>query len=326
MATALYDPEDGYYARPIGQVGRAGDFFTSVSVGNLFGRLLALHIAAWHRDCGAPRPWRIIETGANDGALAADILVALRDLDADAGLEYAIVEPLPRLAEAQHRRVPQARIVNSAAALAERPLPSFVFGNEVIDALPFHRIESDGQGWTELGVGVDPAGEFIWTPIGPAPMQEWLPDLRPPGYRTEIRSAVANFLSPLATAMAGGRMLWIDYGYEWDDYYHESRTTGTLRTFFRHQAGENPLETPGLVDISAHVDFTSLARELRSLGAKVIRFETQASFLTGIARPWLMEMDGRTDAAARKELRAFQTLTHPAHLGTRFKVMEAELV
>ena len=322
MAAALYDPADGYYARPAGQVGRAGDFYTSVSTGSLFGRLLARHVAAWHRETGAPARWRVIEAGANDGSLAADILAGLADLGADAGLEYVIIEPLPLLAAAQCAKVPAASILPDPATLAADPLPAFVLGNEVLDALPFHIIETTATGWQELGVTLGDDDTFAWHPLGPAPaaLVAGLPRF-PAGYRSEIRSGVRAFLESFA--LPSGRMLWIDYGFARDDYYHESRTTGTLRTYSRHRAAENPLESPGELDITAHVDFTALAREIAELGGSVIRFEPQSRFLTHLAKPWLLELEGRVDPAARKDLLAFQTLTHPGHLGTRFHVLEA---
>ncbi|WP_343225948.1 class I SAM-dependent methyltransferase [Luteolibacter marinus] len=322
LTAALYDPADGYYARPAGQVGRGGDFYTSVSTGSLFGRLLARHIAAWHRECDSPARWRIIEAGANDGSLAADILNGLADLGADAGLEYVIIEPLPQIAAAQCAKVPSASIVPDPGSLAVDPLPAFVLGNEVLDALPFHVIETTPDGWQELGVTLDDRDRFIWHALGPAPA-DLIHDLPlfSPGYRTEVRSSVAAFLKSFA--LFRGRMLWIDYGYPRPDYYHASRTTGTLRTFSRHRAAEDPLEAPGEIDITAHVDFTALARDVASLGGKVIRFEPQSRFLTELARPWLLELEGRTDPDARKDILAFQTLTHPGHLGARFHVFEA---
>jgi SAM-dependent MidA family methyltransferase len=322
MAAALYDPADGYYARPAGQVGRAGDFFTSVSTGPLFGRLLARHIGTWHREAGAPARWRIVECGANDGSLAADILAGLGSLP---GLEYAIVEPLPLLAAVLRDRLPAARIVSTPDELAADPLPSFVFGNEVIDALPFHLVESDGECWRLQGATLSPGGDFVRAELGAAPPElvAGLP-LRPAGYRTEVRENMTSFLFPLAAGMAGGRMLWLDYGFERDDYYHESRTTGTLRTFSRHRAAEDPLQSPGEIDITAHVDFTALAAALVQAGGTVHRFEPQGRFLTGIARPWLLELEGRSDEATRRDLRAFQTLTHPGQLGSKFHIIEAE--
>jgi SAM-dependent MidA family methyltransferase len=314
VAEALYHPELGYYARPAGQVGRAGDFFTSVSTGPLFGRLLAAHISGWWREAGAPERWRIVEAGANDGSLARDILAALEV----PGFEYVVVEPLPLLAEALRARGDALRVVDSTASLADDPLPSYVLGNEVLDALPFHVIESDGSGWRELGVDV--AGDdFVWTDLGPAAAD--LP-LRPAGYRTEIRDNFRNFLESMRVGMSSGRMLWLDYGFDREDYYHESRTTGTLRTFCKHRAAEDPLDSPGEIDITAHVDFTALAEAAAALGASVIRDQRQGLFLTEVARPWLLSLEGRTDVA--KELRAFQTLTHPGQLGAKFRVMEME--
>ena len=317
MAEALYNPEQGYYARPAGQVGRGGDFFTSVSVGPLFGRLLAAHISAWWREAGSPARWRIVEAGANDGSLALDILGALEA----PGAEYVVVEPLPLLAETlRQRNDGDLRVVSSTAALADDPLPSFVLGNEVLDALPFHVIESDGGAWHQLVVDVAGDG-FGWKDLGPAPSElvAQLPT-RPAGYRTEVRDNIGSFLRAMASGMAGGRMLWLDYGFDREDYYHESRTTGTLRTFSRHRAAEDPLESPGEIDITAHVDFTALAEAAEAMGGTVIRDQRQGLFLTEIARPWLLSLEGRTDVA--KDLRAFQTLTHPGQLGAKFRVME----
>jgi len=326
MAAALYDPAEGYYARPAGQVGRGGDFFTSVSAGPLFGRLLAECIGRWYFEALPADRWRVIEVGANDGSLAMDIRAGLAEIDVDlAGLDHVVIEPLPQLAAALREKCGDfLRVVGSAAELAGDPLPSFVLGNEVLDALPFHVIESDGQAWQELGVTVE-GEDFAWTALGEA-----APDLVkgipvfPAGYRTEVRSNFRDFLAPLAGVMEGGRMLWIDYGFPRDDYYHESRTTGTLRTFSKHRAAENPLESPGEIDITAHVDFTAVEEAIVSLGGEVIRFERQGKFLTECARPWLLSMEGRTDPDAMKLVRGFQTLTHPGHLGASFHVMEAE--
>ncbi len=324
MAAALYDPQEGYYARHARQVGREGDFFTSVSVGPLFGRLLARHIDAWHESAGRPRPWRIVELGAHDGTLAADILDALADTPAAEGLEYATIEPLPRLAATQREKLGgrgiAAAVYSGPAPLAADPRPGFLFANEVLDALPFHVIESDGTGWRELGVGLAPEGAFRWEKLGGFPGG---PPLRPAGYRTEVRSGFEAFFRSLAPCLSRGRMLWIDYGFAAADYYHESRAQGTLRTYRRHRAGEAPLEDPGGQDITAHVDFTAAAQALRDAGGEIVRFEDQARFLTRAAGPWLLSLEGRHDEETRRQVRAFQTLVHPAHLGSRFHFLEA---
>jgi SAM-dependent MidA family methyltransferase len=330
MAAALYEPGLGYYAHGTRQVGRGGDFFTSVSVGPVFGELLARRFLREWCEAGAPARWRIIECGAHDGTLAADVLTALAGLDARAceGLEYAICEPLPVLQAAQtdtlRRFAPQVRFVSDSATLAADPLPGIIFGNELLDALPCHLIEWRDGRWVERRVALDESGGFTWTTAKirePALLAALAPlgGVFPDGYRSEIRTSYHEFLAPLARALSSGLMLWLDYGFERPDYYHPGRSEGTLRTFTKHRAGDNPLADPGSMDLTAHVDFTALAEAARALGGRQAVFRSQGAWLTGIARDWLLEMEGRPQAAA---LRQFQTLTHPAHLGGSFQVME----
>ena len=144
MALALYEPAHGYYACGTGAVGRAGDFFTSVSIGPVFGELLARRFLRHWQESGKPAHWRITECGAHDGKLAADLLGALFALDPAAldALEFTICEPLPALDAAQRDRLRDSpgniRFVDSPSVLD--PLPGIVFGNELLDALPFHLV------------------------------------------------------------------------------------------------------------------------------------------------------------------------------------------
>ena len=138
MAAALYDPVLGYYARETRQIGRGGDFFTSVSVGPLFGELLARRFLREWRDSGSPARWRIIECGAHDGTLAADVLGAISRLApaAFAALEYAIPEPLPVLQAAQRRTLDaftgKIRFITDPSELFADPLPGVAFGEIVL--------------------------------------------------------------------------------------------------------------------------------------------------------------------------------------------------
>src|SRR5437763_1784830 len=61
MELALYHPDRGYYASGRASIGRHGDFFTNVSVGSLFGRLLAPRFGTknslgWNTGFQAVRP------------------------------------------------------------------------------------------------------------------------------------------------------------------------------------------------------------------------------------------------------------------------------
>ncbi len=331
MATALYHQNLGYYARHPRQVGRAGDFFTSVSVGPLFGELLARRFLRWWQQAGCPPQWRIIECGAHDGTLAADVLTALGTLNAAAysALEYAIPEPLPRLQSAQrHKLQPFAdhvRHLASPAALAAQPLPGIALGNELLDALPFQVVEWHHDGWHQCRVACGSDGGFCWDtrhaladPVLAAALAP-LGSSFPVGYRTELRTGYAAFFAPLLAALATGLLVWLDYGFARPDYYHPARQQGTLRTFSRHRAAADPLADPGAIDITAHVDFTAVAEAAMALGCRPLEFRDQGTWLTGVARDWLLDMEGRPDAGL---LRQFQTLIHPAQLGARFHVLE----
>lgn len=328
MALALYQPDVGYYAKGSRQVGREGDFYTSVSVGPLFGQLLARRFVAEWQQLGQPSCWRITESGAHDGQLAKDVLdaIACSEPDAWATLQYAIPEPLDSLRAAQSSTLKEhtARLHQVRTAEELEPLPGIVFGNELLDALPCHLVEWDGAQWRECHVDLTPDDELDWIlkPVTEAKLAaalQLIGEEFPPGYRTEVRTQYAEWLEPLARSLEGGRMIWIDYGFERSDYYHPGRRQGTLRTFDHHQSGENPLADPGAIDISAHVDFSAVAEAAASLGGRPAKLEDQGAWLTRIGRDWLLEQEGQPDA---KALRQFQTLTHPGHLGRSFQVLE----
>lgn len=331
MAAALYDPDCGYYASGTNPVGRAGDFFTSVSCGPLFGRLLALHFATWWENAGRPAAWRLLECGANDGTLADDILTALRDdaPDAYAAVEYVVSEPLPRNRESQAAKLAQHaghfRSLPDLTELAAAPLPGFVFGNELLDALPCEIVEWRDNRWLRGKVALDAQQEFCWEFTAELPDElaaalDPLGNPFPDGYRTEIRPALTDILKPWLAALSHGRMLWIDYGFARADYYSPLRRTGTLRTYAKHQAGEDPLAAPGSCDISAHVDFTAVCEAAEKLGAQLRAFIDQGTWLTRLAMPLLRSAP--EEITTPEWSRQFQTLVHPAHLGAKFHVIE----
>lgn len=322
MELVLYDPELGYYARPHTQVGRHGDFFTSVSVGPLFGQLLAQRFFTWWEENGRPQIWRILEIGAHDGTLAADIATELQSLSpaAWASMEYAIAEPLPSLRALQEQKLSQLvanfRTVKHLDELASQPLPGIAFGNEILDALPFHLVEfADGK-WHELHVTAEETGKFSFLrqDSALAPLGENFPQ----GYRTELRTNFPNFLRNVSAAISNGLLLFADYGFAAPEYYDIHRSSGTLRTFSAHQAGEDPFEKPGELDITAHVDFTALAKAAMQLGYQPTAFSNQGSYLTKIATP--MIRNGALDDP--KKIAQFRTLTHPAQLGANFHIIE----
>ena len=332
LQLALYHPTFGYYSRGAAAVGKAGDFFTSVSVGPVFGRLLATRFSRWWLANNRPQRWRLVELGAHDGSLALDVLSALREIhpDAFAAVEYAIPEPLPTLAEIQQQRVGDAFPAHfrstSLTGLAADPLPGVVFANELIDALPFHLVRFSAGNWLERQVVADASGALGWadSPLSPelatfcAALGTGFPD----AYTTEVRLGVESLLSAMAATLTHGLICLVDYGFPASDYYHPARTTGTLRTFARHRANEDPLEKPGHQDITAHVDFTSLLHSGIAAGLAPHVWIDQGRFLTNLAHDWLISLETAPESSRIPLVRQFQTLTHPAHLGARFHFLE----
>lgn len=146
----------------------------------------------------------------------------------------------------------------------------------------------------------------------------------PDGYTTEYNTGMAGFATSAANALDAGVFLTIDYGHLEQDFYHPDRSTGTLQTYHAHSKAEDPLLSPGELDITAHVDFTRFQKTCEQAGFHSPWFGTQASYLTEHARDWLLEMEQSPEDPDRELIRQFQTLVHPSMLGSRFWVLEMQ--
>jgi len=330
METALYHPALGYYRSGTPRVGRAGDFFTSVSTGPYFGKLLARQVAEVWEALARPDPFRIVEQGADSGDLAADLLAAIeRDHpELDRASHLVLIEPFPELASRQTQRLAafreKVRHVERPELLP--PLPSIHLSNELLDAFPVRVVEKAASGnWHELRVG-HTGSAFAWEPSpDPAPippeLAPWLAPL-PAGYRTEWREGIRPWMEAVARTLTVGAMLLIDYGYPRDVYYESRRSSGSLSAYRNHQRCDNPLATPGAIDLTAHVDFTAVAEAAEGVGLRVAGFTDQGRYLLGLAQAdfarW--ESDPETPAGIA-ERRSLQTLTHPGALGADFHAL-----
>ena len=335
MELALYSPATGYYEKPPGGVGRRGDFVTSVSVGNLFGELLAYQFAEWLADLRVPdRPLRIIEAGAHDGKLAADVLgwLQLHRPGLFAELEYILLEPSSVRQQWQRETLKGlASGVRWISGLGDPALAGsrgIIFSNELLDALPVHRLGWDAPAgdWFEWGVAL--AGEkLVWTRL-PEPVHDSLsprhapPELLavlPDGYTIEKSPAAENWWRAAAQTLAGGKLVAIDYGFAAGEQFSPSRINGTLRAYHRHQVSGDLLARPGEQDLTAHVDFSALQKAGAEVGLQTERCCPQPQFLTRILSAAVKRGDFINFDA--KQIRQFQTLTHPDHLGRAFRVL-----
>jgi len=337
MELALYCPDHGFYEREKYSVGRHGDFYTSVSVGPLFGQMLAFQFATWMETESQTQPSKInlIESGAHDGKLAGDILRWFQNRRPQlfAQMEYWIVEPSPRRQAWQRQRLAEfsdrVRWVSALEDLGK--VNGVIFSNELLDAFPVRRLGWDAanKNWFEWGVSW--AGEkFSWARMRPTETPDLklqLPNLPaellavlPEGFTTEICPAAANWWRTAAGLLARGKLLTLDYGLAAEEFFQPGRAAGTLRSYRRHQAGADVLANAGAQDITAHVNFSGLQSVGEAAGLKTETFVSQAKFLTDLAgRLWQPQSGfGEWTPSLTRQL---QTLTHPEHLGRPFRVL-----
>ena len=327
MELALYAPGIGYYSAGSVKFGPGGDFTTAPELSPLFAACVARQCA---QILDAPDAV-ILELGAGSGALAAGILDNLRAAERLPS-EYLILEPSADLRRRQSEFL-DARLGRDAGrvrwldALPENPVRGVILANEVLDAMPVHRLRL-GPHAEEVGVRWNGAG-FAWE-VAPAPPEllkhahgalEGI-DALPPHYTTEFNTDLCPWIASLADVLEKGAILLFDYGYPRREYYHPERSEGTLICHYRHRAHADPFLHPGLQDISASVDFTAVARAGAAAGLEVGGFTTQAHFLIGCGLQELPEIAIERDERRRAEyLRQVKLLTLPGEMGERFKAI-----
>ena len=331
MELALYHPDLGYYASGRARIGKEGDFFTSVSVGRIYGRLLAsICREAWER-LGAPSEFTLIEQGANDGTMASDILETLTESNDSftAALRYLIVEPFSVNRERQQQKLAAFPQVSWIGSLEELPLFSGIhLSNELLDAFPVDSLRWNGEFWEEEIV-VAHNDQLSWKTRSVsdpdlAVAAGVLPTNLDVGFRVEVNPGMRPWLHSLYEKMERGVILTIDYGQSGEDRFAPHRADGTLLAYQAHQRFDDPLPEPGLRDITAQVDFTALARQAREEGFEILGYSDQHHFLVGAAEPWLRSLGdllGGSSPQMQKDLRALQTLLHPSTMGRQFKAI-----
>jgi SAM-dependent MidA family methyltransferase len=316
MERALYCPKIGYYERSAKPVGRGGDFYTSVSVGPLFGELIALEFKGSLSHLGA-KPPTIVEAGAHDGQLARDILSALQP---DLPVIYWIIEPSETRREWQRAKLDVfADRVTWFASLEEMPeVSGILFCNELLDALPFHVLRRHKGAWSERKVAL--AGEqFAWRDevldrdLGQPTVSPELAVVLPEGFQIEVSPAATQWWQLAATKLRKGKLVTFDYGSEAEELLSPRHSRGTLRGYRAHRIETDVFANTGEQDITAHVNFSDIRRAGESAGLKTEFFGSQEKFLAQIV-PKLSDWNS-------ERVRQYQTLTHPDHLGRAFKVL-----
>jgi len=321
MELALYHPEHGYYAAGKAEIGRAGDFYTSVSVGSVFAGMICQQAEQAWECLGRPTRFWFVERGAHDGTFAADFLAwAIRyEPEFAEALHYVIAEPF----HAQRSRQQEALgAYRSHISWIESPdeLPSHEgmhFGNEVIDALPFDLFVREKDNWLERRVALL-GGDLRFEETSTDETFDWpVPPITP--FTRERRVGVDAFLAASTANLEQGLLLFADYGHPADAFNEEFRREGTATAYRSHRRVDDLLADPGEQDLTAHVDFTELANCGIATGLQLAGYTDQHHFLVGAGESWMRAMEGIPTAA--KQLRTLTTLLHPETMGRSFKFL-----
>ena len=330
MQMALYEPGLGYYSAGSRKFGGQGDFVTAPEISPLYSFCLA-------RQCRQVldnlTDGSILELGAGSGRMACDILRELQRSDS-LPARYLILETSADLRQRQRQLLQEVlpgyfNRIEWLDRLPAEPLSGVILANEVMDALPVHRVVMRDDQLNELHVACLDA-TFSWTEVTAGSqlikqmqhIRQQLPYAWHDGYTTELNTTVTAWITTLADVLQSGVMLLIDYGYTRKEFYHPQRADGTLLCHYRHRVHTNPFIYPGLQDITASVDFTAIAETAAAAGLTVAGFTTQGYFLVGCGLEEMIASADNHDQRRSLELaNQVKTLTLPGEMGERFKVI-----
>jgi SAM-dependent MidA family methyltransferase len=325
MELALYDADGGYYRSAEARPGRAGDFLTAPELHPIFGELLGRAVSNAWEALGRPDPLIVAEHGAGDGALAIPLLGST-----PAAVGYLPIDVDDRRLAALRRRLAETGLDERLVEPAPATFDGIVLANEVLDALPVHRVRQRGERLRELAVDVDPAGIFREVEVEPTtPELAQRLDLEAirlvDGQTAEICLALERWIADAAAPVRRGLLLLIDYGAAAAELYDPvRRRNGTLRAYVRHQVHADPYRFVGRQDLTAHVDVTAVEHGARSAGLSTIQVTTQAEALIALGmerRLQQIQSDPSTTLEAYLLLRSsLVRLLDPAAMG-RFRVM-----
>jgi SAM-dependent MidA family methyltransferase len=298
MQQALYHPEHGYYARGGCAIGRAGDYFTNVSVGPIFGQLLASQFLAIWEQLQKIDDFTIVEQGAHDGQFARDVLEFVQKCAPEffAALRYQIVEPFPCLQERQ-RQTLEAFHHKVEWRDALQVFAGVHFSNELLDAMPV-RLITDGR---ERLVGLD-GDKFVFVEC--------------PLHQAVFNQAALSWIDEVAANLQRGYVITIDYGCT------DAGCGDRVQVRSRHRNLDSAFEQIGDADITMRVDWTSIAQRAEANGLCMAGFIDQHHFLSGIISG--LDCGGVGKALmplTSKAKRQLHTLLHPEMLGRAFQVL-----
>lgn len=328
MQQVLYEPGLGYYSAGSHKLGPGGDFITAPEISPLFGAGIARQLLCVMHAVEKPS-W--LELGAGTGALAVAILLQLAK-QKSLPEHYYLLEISADLRKRQQihlqAQLPE-EIFSKVVWLNTLPetFQGVIVANEVLDALSVHRFHVEAGGSIkEYFIGLNAAEELIEFLDSPSSdyLTQRISQLNLNGpYSSEINLQQEALLKALNHRLAAGAMVFIDYGFPSREFYHPDRSQGTFMCHYQHRAHGDALFWPGLQDMTAHVDFTALARVGIESGLSLLNFSTQSSWLlqAGILDLASEKSAALTDRAKLLQQQALHKLLALEEMGELFKFM-----
>lgn len=328
MEMCLYEPGLGYYTSPGERIGWTGDYYTSPDLHPIFGRLIGKQLSQMRSLLGE-REFTVVEMGAGKGLLAREILTYCEESSPDIfdGFRYVVCEKSPFMVARQKEilsGLPWRNQIIWTDTLRGAVPPGGGVGcflsNELVDSFPVHRVMMRGGGLHEMYVTFQ--NDRFVDVVGGLSTPDLLSYFQRLGISVE-EEAVADvnlealrWIREIGRSLARGFVLTIDYGHPAYLLYSSSRRRGSLLCYFKHSVSHDPYIRVGEQDMTAHIDFTSLAMVGKEVGLEVTGFADQTGFLLGLGI--VEEMERVSDLS---EARAMRALIDPRDIGWTFKVL-----
>jgi len=331
MRECLYHPVHGYYSKAESK--RFADYYTSVDVHPIFARLLARQFAEMWESLGHPAEFMVVEAGAGSGRFAAEVLdfcEAKPPAFYDALRYVAVERSASRREQAtihSKRHAAGGHFTSSAEVPAHIAAGCF-FSNELVDALPVHRVVMDGGTLKEILVGFRD-GRFaeVLAPISTCAISEYFAAQNITlceGQHAEAALEACDWITEIGRRLQRGYVLTVDYGHPASDLFDEHHMRGTLLAYQNHRASEDFYGSPGEQDLTAHVNFTALELWGKGAGLETEGFTSQTAFLLALGQGNEfadLYDEGQTEADRAKARLQLKTLIYPEGMGERFQVL-----
>jgi SAM-dependent MidA family methyltransferase len=328
---ALYDNEDGYYMKEKQKIGKSGDFYTSSNVHGIFAKVIAnAFIEVFEKESLSKV---ICEIGAGTGRFAQSVLEEIKNTNVAVynQLSYVIIESSPYHLKEQQKVLPMDKVVQyGSLEEAKEKLPNFngvIFSNELFDAFPVHVVEQ-GEQLYEVFVSVDAEGKLRETKkvCSNEEILNWLDTYYGKlnnGQRLEVPLAMTSYIAELSLWVDRGIIVTIDYGYTNEEWGQRQHRNGSLRGFASHTLIDDPLTTPGEIDLTTHIHFDTLMATGEKNGLKNVLFLPQDQFLLAAGILSYLQNNESTDpfSAISRQNRAIRQFISAGGISSAFRVL-----